>query len=476
MRFWLLMVFILFFQCTGGVYLASVSQIQGELAFWSEDVTMASYCSLIGLNAIFPALFRWKFFFYTRQMWFVASIGSLVCALLAFYVDVPWLFCGICLLAGYFKMMGMFACVSNVQLNWTPTRSFGVFLPIIYLFVLGAIRITDITATWLAWFSNWKLMYCIIVVMMLFIDAVVYFMMKHDHRCAPFVPMKGYDWTGHILWTALCIAGAYIFNYGEHYDWWESGEIWTATWIFIGLLLLSVLNMLRKGEKAYITAGAFKWPVTYYLWCLLFLAAIVSGIAHYVQPIYVNGVLGYDSMNALDLNYPQLAGIVMGAILSFWCLARLKWSLRKYFFTNGLFFLFYVATMYFIAVPETPREYLFIPCFMLAVGEVMMETGATFALSQHVPFQVFFMNITIIGFVRCGLGSSAGAAIIENTFAKYALEYNVPAAVRECYGVGIWVMFGMLMLILLSNFKSVPLQVWPRTVSIIRWLRSPHFR
>lgn len=470
LRFWLIMMFVLFYQFTGGVYLASISQIEGELAFWSEDVTMASYCSLIGLNIIFPILFRWKFFFYSRQMWFVSSIGCLLTAVLAMYVQIPWLFCLVCFLAGYFKMMGMFACISSSQLNMTPTRNFGVFLPVIYLFVLGAMRLSDITATWVAYYSNWKLMYCIIVVMMLIIDAVVYFMMKPDHRPGPFMPLKGVDWIGQVLWAATCIAGAYIFNYGEHYEWWESAEIWNATWIFLFLLALTIWKMMATKEP-FISPAAFKFPITLYLCVMLFGVAMISALSHYVQPIYVNAVLGYDSINAIDLNYPQLAGVIMGAILAYFAIVRLKWSLRQYFFANVLFFLAYTGTMYFVAVPETTKEILFVPVFLLAIGEVMMETGATYALSQHVPFPVFFMNITIIGFVRCGLGSSAAAGLIENLFAKFSEQYGMVQAIQQCFGIGTWVCLALIGLVLLSNYKAVPKQLVPKMVTVVKMMR-----
>ena len=452
MRFWTLMVFIFFYQFTGGIYVASISQIQGEFAFWSEDVTMASYCSIIGLNMIFPVLFRWKFFFYTRQMWFVSSIGSLVCAVAAFYCSVPWLFCGICLFAGYFKLMGMFATVSNVQLNWTPTRSFGVFLPIIFMFVLGTLQLANYVSTWVSYYTNWKLMYCVIVVMMLFIDACAYFMMKPDHRCGPFVPLKGVDWTGHVLWTAVLVAGAYVFNYGEHYDWWESREICSATGLFAALLILALVRMFRLGDKAYITPGAFSHPITYYLWAILAGVNIVLGVGHYVQSIYINGVLGYDSINANDLNLPQLAGIVMGAIFTFWTIVKLKWSLRQFFFVNILMFAFCAVTMYFIAVPQTPKEYLVVPLFLFGLADVMLEAGATYAISQKLPWQYFFMNITILGFIRCGFGTAAGAAVVEHSFAKYAIEYGVVDAVRESYGMAAWSLVVLLIIILASNF------------------------
>lgn len=471
-RFWLLMVFIFFFQCTGGVYLASITQIQGDLAFWSEDVTMASYCSLIGLNMIFPVLFRWKFFFYTRQMWFVAATGSLLCAVLAYYVNLPWLFAGVCLIAGYFKMMGMFACVSNVQLNWTPTRSFGVFLPIIYLFVLGAIRVTDIIATYIQYDTNWKLIYCVIVVMMLFIDAITYFMMKPDHRCAPFVPLKGIDWIGHILWTATCVAGAYIFNYGEHYEWWSSIEIWRATYVFIMLAILSVVWMLYKKDTAFIVAQAFKFGVTYFLWVILFAVTVLSGLAHYVQPIFVNGVLGFDSLNTVDLNRPQLMGIILGAILAFYAIIKLKWGVRQYLFATFIFFMAYVGTMYFLITSATPKEFLYIPVSCLSVAEIMMETGATYILSQRIPWPYFFMNITIIGFVRCGMGSAAGAAIVEHMFDINTAQYGIVESIRECYGVGVIVCVASIMLVLLSNFKATPRKLVPKVITVFRMLKA----
>ncbi|MCM1451445.1 MAG: hypothetical protein NC102_04255 [Clostridium sp.] len=470
-RFWSLMIFILFFQFTGGIYAASISQIQGELAFISEDVTMASYCSLIGLNIIFPVLFRWKFFFYTRQMWFVASIGSLLCAVAAFYCNVPWLFCGICLFAGYFKLMGMFATVSNVQLNWTPTRSFGVFLPIIFLFVTGTVQLSNIAMTWIAYYFNWKLMYCVIVVMMLAIDAIAYFMMKPDHRCGPFVPLKGVDWIGHILWAAFCVAAAYVFNYGEHYEWWESREICLASYIAVVLLILAIVRMLRLGERAFITPSAFTYPITYFLLVLLMGVNIALGAAHYLQPIYVNGILGYDSINAIDLNWPQLAGIIMGAIFSFWAIIKLKWSLRRYFFCCLLFFFMYAATMYFIALPQTPKEYLTVPIFILGFADVMIEVGGTYALSQKVPWPVFFPNITIIGFVRCGIGTAAGASIVERLFASNMRQYGIVDAVRETFGVASWVMMAMLVLILASNFKSAPLRLVPKWTTVVGLLR-----
>ena len=152
-RFWLIVLFALFYQLTGGVYLAALSQMVGELAFLSEDVTMAGYCSLIGLNMIFPVLFRWKFYLYTRQIFFVSATGVLLCAATAMVATVPWVLWIVCLFAGYFKMMGMFACMSTIQLNITPTRNYGAFFPVVYVLVCGAIQLSGILTAHIAYDS-----------------------------------------------------------------------------------------------------------------------------------------------------------------------------------------------------------------------------------------------------------------------------------------------------------------------------------
>ena len=365
-------------------------------------------------------------------------------------------------------MMGMFGTVSNVQLNWTPTRSFGVFLPIIFMFVLGTLQLANIVSTWVAYYANWKLMYCVIVVMMLAIDAAVYFMMKPDHRCGPYVPLAGVDWIGNVLWIAACVSATYVFNYGEHYEWWESREICVASFLAAAFLILALWRMFALKERAVITPPAF----SYYLFALILGVNIVLGAAHYVQPIYISGILGYDSLNANDLNWPQLAGIIMGAIFTFWAFIKLKWSLRRFFFTNVVLFLFYAVTMYFIAVPDTPKEYLVAPIFILGFADVMLEAGATYALSQKLPWQVFFMNITIIGFMRCGPGTAAGAAMVEHAFAKFNLQYGMLDAIRESFGEGAWVLLAVLALILAYNFKSVPIQFLPQWSWVVRMLRQ----
>jgi hypothetical protein len=502
LRFWLVVMMALFYQFVGGVYLASLSQMVGELGVLSEDVNMGSYCSLIGLNIIFPMMFRWKFGLYSRQMFFLPSCAIIVCSVLACYVTSPVAFWIICFFAGYFKMMGMFSCMSTIQLNITPTRDFAVFFPVIYVIVCGAIQLSGLVTAYVTYFTNWRMMNLVVMAMMLIIDFIVYFFMRHDHRSGPYIPLKGIDWVGQILWTLLCVCAAWIFTFGEHYDWWDSVEIWRGTFVFLFLLVTTLLYSHFK-KDTYIPLKAFTYSATWSLIVLLMAIAVLHGSAHVLQPIFLANVLGYDNLNIISLNYPELAGIIMGAILAYFILIRWRYTIKYYLMLTFIFVGYYVLSLYYMCDNQTDKETLYLAMFALGVSEVMMETVTTYYLSQKIPFKHFFMNIAIVGFVRCGVGTAAGAAIVHRLFswaqtksfmiASESFTHDTPTgqfindfstdqvislqsmmmALKECYGYMILLVIVVLLFILLSRYRTDIRRFVPRMMSIRRWMSHP---
>ncbi len=493
-RFWSIVMFALFYQFVGGVYMASMAQMVGELSWLSEDVSMGTYCALIGLNMIFPMLFRWKFGLYTRQLFFIASSMCILCSIAAMYVTIPEVMWLVCLVAGYFKMLGMFGCMSTIQLNLTPTRSFAVFLPVIYVLVSGSVQLSGYVAAYVTYFFNWRMMNLVIITMMLIIETITYFFMKHDHRSGPPIPLKGIDWVGQILWIALCVVCAWIFTFGEHYDWWNSVEIWRATWLAIALLVAVLVHSYYKKEAAYIDLKAFTYPQTYTAICVLFGFAVMSGSIHVLQPTYLGQILHYDMLNQVSFNIPELFGIFMGAILGYFVLVRWHYGVKHYMFLTFFMVTYYVLSMYYICDTATDKETMYLAVFAFGMGEVMVDTIATYYLSQTIPFKHFFMNLTIIGFVRCGVGTAAGGAIVQrlfhwscsknmmiaaenfrlNNLGNWTMEYfnqqGLLMVLKECYGWLIFVGVIMLIFILLSNYKTTMMRFVPRMVAVGRWM------
>ncbi len=408
-RFWSVVGFALCYQLVGGVYLTLLGPMTGANDLLPEEVMLAAYCALIGLNIVFPILFRVKFRLYTRQLWFLTTGVIIGCSLLSYYTESAPLLWGLCLLTGAFKMIGMFGCISTVQLNFTPTRNFAVFLPIIYVLVCGGVKLSGIAAAWLAEYAHWRLVYPCVVGLMLAIDAVVYFLMQPDHRSGPYLPLKGIDWRGMLLWTATCVAGGWCFTFGEHFDWFAGREIRIGFAIFLLLLGVTLRDAARNPE-AFLPIAAFRYRATAVTALLLSGMTLIQAGAHTFQPIFVQQVLGYDNFRQIDLDWPELAGVVMGAIFVYAARVRLGWSLKWLFFCTFLFVTAYAFSFCCLIGPDTEWLLLVVPLFAYGMAEVMMETLATYYLSQRIPFPHFFMNITIIGFVRCGVGTAAAGA------------------------------------------------------------------
>lgn len=45
----------------------------------------------------------------------------------------------------------------------------------------------------------------------------------------PRMRLLGVDWFGAFMWAVCVMSVLFVLNYGEHYDWWRSHEIWIGT-------------------------------------------------------------------------------------------------------------------------------------------------------------------------------------------------------------------------------------------------------
>lgn len=500
-RFWLFILFAIIYQFAGGIYTASLNQMVGELAFLSEDVTMGGYCTLIGLTIVFPMLFRLKFRFYTRQLFFISGIGLIICNILTMYISIPWVIWLICFIVGILKMMGMFGCMSSIQLCITPTRNFGVFFPVVYILVCGAIQLSGMCTAYITYFSNWRMMNVFMILFLIIHCGLVFFLMRKDHRSGPYLPLKGIDFIGFGLWSALLFTGTWICTFGEHYDWWSSFEINLASGIFIIVLGLCIFRSTIC-EEPYIDLKAFAYSRVVNLMFLLLGLGIMQSAVHLLQPVFINTILQFDSLNAISLNFPEFVGIVFGALLSYYTIVRWKWNTKQYLFLVFTLVTYYEVSMYFLIDTDTSKEMMYIPLIAFGIAEVMMEAIATYYLSQAIPFIHFFQTIAIIGFIRAGLGTALSGAILHHLFNWSILKnlmlsssnidgiYNgitppeiidtgtivtvqsLMISLKECYGYLIMTGIIMLIIVLTSNYKTTIRRFVPRVMSVRIWLSN----
>lgn len=501
-RVWLLLVFGFLYQYAGSINLSSMNQMVSEISFMNEDVQMAGYCMLAGITVCFPVMYRLKFALYSRQLFFIAGIGLMFCTAITMSVNVPWIVAAASFVAGFFKMLGMFGCTSNFRLCVTPSRNYYVFFPVVYFLVVGGTFLSGLTTAYLTYYGNWRLMNLFVIALLMIHVALVYFLMKPDHRPGPYMSLKGIDVLGLILWSGFLISGMWLFCYGEHYEWWRSQPIWTATFVTVAFFIAAWCRS-RFHDKPYLDLAVFKQSAVRKIILWLFAAGILQSAPRLLQSIYLSSILHYDSLNVISLNYPILYGVVLGSLLSFYTKVKWGWTTKSFLVLTFGMLTYYIISMYFLVDGNTNKEAFYIPLVAVGISETMLGVISNCYLSQNVPFSFFFFGLSAIGYSRCGIGNVAGAAIVQRLFNWSSVKNSIDAAenidgttlpfdlpswsetltevsrqsiivtLKECYGY--LAIFGVIviMVIMMSSYRSSVTRLIPRMVSIRRWMNNP---
>lgn len=501
LRFWLYLAFGFLYQYVGSVNLSYTTQMMSEISLLSEDVQMAGFCTLGGITVCFPVMYRLKFYMYTRELFFVAAIGLIICNAITMSSLTPWVIWGVSFVAGFLKMLGMFGCTSVFRLCVTPSRNYAVFFPVVYIMVCGGTYLSGLTTAYLTYYGNWRLMNLFVILLLMIHCAIVYFMMKPDHRPGTFLSLKGVDFLGLFLWSSFLISGMWLFTYGEHYDWWRNKHIWYATMATV-VFFAAAWSRSRFHKNPYLPLSIFTMGSVQHLMLLLFIAAILQAAPRLLQSVYLNSVLEYDALNVISLNWPILYGVVIGSLLAFYTFVKWHWGYKRYFFLVFLLITFYEMSMYFLIGAETNKEVFFIPLFAMGVAEVMIGSASNVYLSQTLPFSHFFFGLSAIGYIRCGIGYVAGNAFVQRmynwAFRKNSMNasvnldgtiqpFEMPSwsdtlqevslqsvmiTIKECYGYLVIIGIIAMLLIMMYQYKTPVKRLLPRMAAIRMWLNQ----
>lgn len=408
-RVFLCLFFAVAFQFSGGIYLSSVSQMVGSLALMQEDVMMAGYASFVGMTIIFPILFRLKFRFTTRSILLFVCPALIVCNLITMHTESLPVLVIVCFIAGMLRMWGTFEALSNVQLSLTPTRNFAVFFPVVYMIVLGSIQLSGLLTVYLGYWSNWHSMHWFIMGLLFVLWGLTAALTRHFRFMKP-LPLFGIDWLGGALWSIFLLSVIFVFEYGKFYDWFDSLQILLGTLIAILSLALSIHRMIVR-RHPYIALEAFKYRNLTSLLFLFLMLCFFLAAPTVLQNIFTHGILQYDVLNDVSLNWWNLGGTVLGCIFAYQWHVRLHGGYKVPVFLGFALIVGYQCFMYFLIDPNMNIEWLYGPTLLRGAGYIILYISLTVYVTGIVPFQHFFQVLSILGFIRTGFGSVLGGAI-----------------------------------------------------------------
>lgn len=412
---WIMIFIVIIFQFSGGVYLATANEMVGATALMQEDILMAGYASLIGMSLTFTLMLRLKMRFTSKFSLLTCAIVLILCNLIAISTHNIAILVATCFVAGVFRMWATFECNSTIQLWLTPNRDMSVFFCFIFLLVQGCIVLSGITNMYIALFSNWHYMHWFIIGSLFFVMLLVIFLFNNKRIMKPF-PLYGIDWLGAFIWGLLLLLINFILLYGNHYDWWDSLHIRTAT-LFLVVLLPIQLYRASFIRHPFIPLRVFKYNAVFISIILYLIVTIFLAPAHLVESIYFDNILNYDLTHLISINWMGWAGIVIGAVFSYFFFAKRKNSYKTTFLIGFCSLILYQVIMYFIIDYQTSKEMLIGPVFFRNFGYVIIAITLQTNLTK-VPFKDFFQSITAMSFVSVAVGSAWGSALLQQTFDK----------------------------------------------------------
>lgn len=407
---WIIILFIIVFNCTGGVYLATVSEMVGSTQLLQEDVMMAGYASLVGMALFFAIMFRLKWAIRPKTTLTscipVLIIANIVCMNSE---SVPVLV-GVSLIAGFFRMWAIYECNSTIQLWITPKRDMSIWFCYIYLMVNGTIQLTGIGALSFSVWASWQYMHWFIIGALTAIYLFVLIFYK-GIKIMPRLPLYGIDWIGMFLWATTAMSILFICIYGEHYDWWQSRHICLAS--ALGIVSL-ILNLWRATflRHPYISLQIFKIPIVPICVGIILLMDLLLAPAHIFEHALMDSILGFDHLNTITLNWIAIIGVAIGVFFTWQTFARHKWTYQRMLVIAFSCFTFYLAYFYFTIDYNLPKEALFLPIIIRSIGYVIVAILMLTANSR-LPFPYIFLHgLSFQNMFSAALAGPIGNAIV----------------------------------------------------------------
>ena len=462
---WIYLLFAFIFQLSGGIYGGAMSHVMGEYSLMREDVLMVIMCNVVGVAMPFPFLFKMKFRFTNRSLLLNAALVIAVCNVLIVWTESLPVMCALSYIAGFFKLCGTFECMSNIQLWMTPKRDFTVFFPLLYCIVLGNIALSPwITEHLIYIYQDWRIINWTMAGAMLTVALVVY-VTTHDFHFMKPLPFISVDYLGCLLWSAWMLEFIFFFNYGEYYNWLDSKVMRMDVVLFLvtGYFCISRMMHIRH---PYISPEAWRYKRLIPLLILFAFVEFMGSTPKVLQTAFTGGVLHFGNLTTNVLNVVEWGAVIMGCLFCLlWCKV-LHWKYTRLLTIGVAAMVGYPVMMYFLIDLGLPIERLYLPTALRSFGNAIFFCMLTVYLEELMPFQHFFMGLTMAGIIRNGPVATMCSGLFSfgirhqmaDNMARglpYDATQLLMISVRQLYGITCLIGIAVLLIFLIWDIEPV---------------------
>lgn len=483
---WIYVVTVFCVQFSSGMYLGALDAIRGTTNFMIEDLLMLLYAGLAGMAIYFPMLFRMKFRFTNQQLLCGAAIVIGICNFITMYCQSMPVLLVVCFIAGMAKIQGTFECMSNIQLWITPRRDFAVFFPVLHIVILTAIEGSGFLAAWFAHHFTWQMMHLFTIGTMSFI------LLTQLTLCRPFcpmpqrIPLKGIDFLSGLLISLLMLVVCYIIVYGDYRMWMDSRNLRLLAGVAF-LLGALILHRLSHVSNPYVSPKIFTYRNVLPILIVTAIGELLLGCEHTVEEILYEEVIGLEELTKEKQFLWALPGVYVGVLIDLLWLKVLKWRVWKLFGIGFGLILVYAVLMYFTLDMQVNIEQYRLSIVLRGCAYAILAATLMWSLDESIPdLEQFFMGLFVFNIFHMYLAGAAGYGIYTTLFSHFLnddisrygsqltlsrlnmqnfdmgqfmsqhyLHSMMSVALKQVYGIVIWISGGMTALFLLLDIPAV---------------------
>lgn len=483
---WIYVVTVFCVQFSSGMYLGALDAIRGTTNFMIEDLLMLLYAGLAGMAIYFPMLFRMKFRFTNQQLLCGAAIVIGICNFITMYCQSMPVLLVVCFIAGMAKIQGTFECMSNIQLWITPRRDFAVFFPVLHIVLLTAIEGSGFLAAWFAHHFTWQMMHLFTIGTMSFI------LLTQLTLCRPFcpmpqrIPLKGIDFLSGLLISLLMLVVCYIIVYGDYRMWMDSRNLRLLSGVAF-LLGALILHRLSHVSNPYVSPKIFTYRNVLPILIVTAIGELLLGCEHTVEEILYEEVIGLEELTKEKQFLWALPGVYVGVLIDLLWLKVLKWRVWKLFGIGFGLILVYAVLMYFTLDMQVNIEQYRLSIVLRGCAYAILAATLMWSLDESIPdLEQFFMGLFVFNIFHMYLAGAAGYGIYTTLFSHFLnddisrygsqltlsrlnmqnfdmgqfmsqhyLHSMMSVALKQVYGIVIWISGGMTALFLLLDIPAV---------------------
>ena len=420
---WIYVFFAFTFQLSGGLYLGALNQMIGGMVLMREDILMCLYCNLAGMAIYFPLLFRAKFRFTNKTLLTAAATGVLVCNLVAPHITFLPLLWAVCFVEGICKIQGTFECMSNIQLWMTPKRDFTVFFPLLHIVILCSMQFSDLLMTFSLYYYHWSYMHLFIAALMMVDLLLLHLFIRPFHFLKKRLPLFGIDWLGALLWSALLLQIAYLLDYGDWYDWWNSPVVRRLSLSIAVTLTICLWRMFTIRHPFY-EPKMWTYRHLFPLFVLIALVEAFLASERVLEEIFSEEVMHYEEMVSVQLDWLALVGIVAGCLFSLWWMHVRKYNYIRLLIVGIVALLCYLLGFYFTIDSNIHISQLYLPVMCRGFAYAVLSATFMVCLEEIMTFQHFFQALSVFNMLHMVIGGVVGAALYTQGFSYY-LQDNI---------------------------------------------------